>query len=63
MNLLEQPEWAKYKAMDEDGEWYWYDEKPFINITTWTPTGHSCCPASDNDSWKESLQEVSDELV
>jgi len=22
------PEWAKFLAMDQDGEWCWYEEKP-----------------------------------
>lgn len=25
------PEWAKYKAQDEDGDWYWYSGKPKHN--------------------------------
>lgn len=24
------PEWAKYLAMDEDGTWTWFEEKPEI---------------------------------
>lgn len=22
------PEWAKWLAMDEDGEWFWFENKP-----------------------------------
>lgn len=22
------PEWAQYLAMDENGEWYWYEQAP-----------------------------------
>lgn len=22
------PEWAKWVAMDDDGDWYWYEEEP-----------------------------------
>lgn len=22
------PDWAQYLAMDEDGEWYWYEDEP-----------------------------------
>lgn len=23
------PSWAKYLAQDPDGEWWWYEERPF----------------------------------
>jgi hypothetical protein len=25
------PEWANYRAMDEDGEWFWYEKEPILN--------------------------------
>lgn len=25
------PEWANYLARDEDGAWWWYEEKPHTN--------------------------------
>ena len=27
-NWKDAPEWAKFLAMDEDGEWHWYQYKP-----------------------------------
>lgn len=29
------PEWANWKAMDEDGEWWWYEEEPYIFYNYW----------------------------
>ena len=29
------PEWAQWLAMDDDGEWYWYEEKPKRNKFGW----------------------------
>jgi hypothetical protein len=25
------PEWAKWLAMDEDGEWFWFKSRPRLN--------------------------------
>ena len=25
------PEWAQYLAMDENGQWYWFDKEPSIS--------------------------------
>lgn len=33
------PEWAKYLAMDEDGEWFWYENKPDLASIWWAYTG------------------------
>jgi hypothetical protein len=27
------PEWARYLAMDENGEWFWFDREPTLNET------------------------------
>jgi len=29
------PEWANYLAMDEDGIWFWYAERPYAGCRTW----------------------------
>lgn len=26
------PDWASYLAMDFDGQWYWYEKKPSLDI-------------------------------
>jgi len=58
------PDWANWAAMDEDGEWYWYDVKPFRddNLEHWYP---ACNPVAfqraliyDRDCpWDKSLVE------
>lgn len=35
------PEWAKYKAQDEDGEWWWYGSEPIQDDEGWYCEG-SC---------------------
>lgn len=32
------PEWANYLAMDNNGDWYWYEEKPEICCMSWLPS-------------------------
>lgn len=31
------PEWAQWAAMDEDGEWWWHNDEPYIDGTAWIP--------------------------
>lgn len=31
-NWKDAPVWANYLAMDDDGCWYWFSEKPFLNL-------------------------------
>jgi len=33
------PEWARYLAMDEHGDWYWYEKKPERLNTCWSGCG------------------------
>lgn len=55
------PEWAKYLSMDEDGEWYWFENKPAIFGDLWR-THHESdgkyCRSTDVSrvNWKESLE-------
>lgn len=30
------PPWARYAAMDQNGDWFWYSEKPNLFRQTWT---------------------------
>lgn len=33
------PEWAKYLAMDADGDWTWFEHKPrYVNVA-WVASG------------------------
>ena len=34
---IEVPEWAKWMAMDECGEWWFYEYKPCIGLGVWNP--------------------------
>lgn len=29
------PKWANFVAMDDDGEWYWYERKPKWRYCFW----------------------------
>jgi hypothetical protein len=31
------PEWAEWVAMDDDGEWAWFEKKPKISNGMWRP--------------------------
>lgn len=40
------PAWAEYLAMDDDGQWYWYECMPELNTGTWVhPEGTQTQPA------------------
>lgn len=53
------PEWAKYKAQDSDGTWWWYDEKPEQQETCWGNVGAEAKPVAGqvfpNPSWRDTL--------
>lgn len=51
------PEWARYMAMDEDGEWYWFENKPDCGGCAWHGDGGMLDYADvDGDSWKDSME-------
>lgn len=55
------PEWAKYKAQDADGRWYWYQIKPIVSsgsLRAWLRDGgEAVLYDSDepNPSWRDTL--------
>ena len=59
------PEWAKWKAMDKNGWWYWYSDCPCSYVSEWKNT-NPACPIDkitntnriDPEYWKRSLMEV-----
>jgi hypothetical protein len=54
------PEWAMYRAIDEDGEGYWFEKKPRIvdDIPIWVYGGKSEFFGNfDPTNWKNSLQQ------
>ena len=53
------PEWARFKAQDKPGEWYWFDNKPEPHSVTWD-TGGNYAFAHDgahNPNWRDTLIE------
>lgn len=55
------PEWANWRAMDADGQVFWYEQKPEKSLqrSVWDPTGGKVCPAYLGSSWADSLEERS----
>ena len=53
------PEWAKYKAQDKDGSWFWYAKKPYIDEDDQWYSEYEMDLAYDEDDenldWKLSL--------
>lgn len=35
------PDWANYMAMDSDGVWYFYANKPSYGLHSWWPVNNS----------------------
>ena len=55
------PEWAQWLAMDEDGRWWWYEEKPVLqtNYFYWLGSKmEESLPVLDKSMvWDESLEQ------
>jgi len=49
------PEWAKWLSMDEDGEWWWYENEPYTDRDAWCPRGGGRQLAYIGDCWGDSL--------
>lgn len=50
------PIWANYTAMDDNGDWFWYENEPELDNGYWVATGkyeHACVYSI---GWKESLE-------
>ncbi len=53
----EAPEWANYVAMDADGEWFWYADKPCIANSAWLPDKGRWEPFEVyHDDWRKTLE-------
>lgn len=56
------PDWASYMAMDDDGEWYWYEREPHMVHTCWTTVDgnggryESIPTVSDDPLWTDSVE-------
>jgi hypothetical protein len=49
------PEWAKWLAMDEDGQWHWFDIEPALGHKMWYPVG-GCDETAELEDWNLSLE-------
>ena len=50
------PEWANWLAMDENGDWYWYEYEPVPNGNSWIHFGRSFS-ADPSNGWQKTLQQ------
>lgn len=53
------PDWAKWKAQDDTGAWWWYDEKPEQLKTCWASVGAEAESVAGqvfpNPNWRDTL--------
>ena len=56
------PDWTTHIAMDSDGCWSAYADKPNDDGVMWLSDGHSehlfCLPGDHYPNWRETLREV-----
>jgi hypothetical protein len=63
-NWNDAPEWARWLACDEDGNWFWYEEKPEIKSDEygWSVLDSvlfeyaGCTEAFICENWEEALE-------
>ena len=53
------PEWAKWLAMDQNGEWHWYEERPSHGMESWIPMDGRMLYSGADSCWKDSLEQRS----
>ena len=51
------PEWANWLAMDIDGGWYWYEDRPSRGREAWYALGKIHRALAVIPSWADSLSE------
>ena len=51
------PEWANYRAMDSNGEWFWYECSPEGGLEVWLVSEGDYAHAGRDSSWKETKEE------
>jgi len=47
------PEWANWRAMDESGEWWWYEEEPQIHFDNDSYDNPTMPPMREQYKWKD----------
>ena len=59
LDWTQAPPWAKYAAMDEDGCWFWYAERPRIPHPGWLPTcaNFKSFDHASSPDWTQTLTE------
>lgn len=51
------PSWARYLAMDKNGDWFWHEYEPSISDNYWTSDGYMRFAVPDNSHWKTACEE------
>lgn len=57
------PDWARFRAQDQDGSWYWYEKRPVkdVDFWRWDRRTESRCGFSNNGApnadWQHTLEE------
>ena len=51
----EAPVWANYLAMDQNGDWFWYEGEPWAGVICWHGEGRHAL-ARDTDDWANSKE-------
>ena len=52
----EAPEWANWLAMDESGNWFWYQEKPVDGNGCFVANSSGKFALASYSDWEESLE-------
>jgi hypothetical protein len=50
------PKWANWLAMEANGKWYWYADKPMLGDNIWISLGRFL-PADPSNGWQKTLQQ------
>ncbi len=50
------PDWANYLAMDEDGEWYWFESEPNAHVYNWQSRKGRTELAAQGPEWRKTLE-------
>lgn len=59
-NWDDAPKWARFTAQDSSGDWYWYEERPYVDIGYWAVEKRDSKwerVKHYRTTWKDSVQE------
>jgi len=51
------PSWANYVAMDQDGDWWWFEEKPVAENSCWCNKGAGRAEFISSEDWVATLEQ------